>query len=452
MTRHSASSAPAGSTHPSAAVVISKFKTLEQDKEPKITRESKLWYSLKSDRKESLHWSSEAGIVEFVKLVLNDIAREAGIDCLTCMTELSLFDNKRADIWLVCAYGVPVGVIEVKNPRKSDRHQSPLNNQNVLGQLFDYVSHLRTYAGRHHAFGILTTYNEWRIVWLPDTQDVAELTTITPCEQRNKSIAVLPTDPPNWDESTTDELTENSPASATQHSDVERKLHVSDIYTFDHPDLPHVLLSVMRKMLSSPVTSRSVSTLEPQQSYIYVTQKEWVWKTVSNGIPLTIGHSAPTSFECAYLLADLGGGGDGRVWLATTENGKVCILKFSSDKDMLEKEKTIWNTAWPSTHVRVCELNNRPVLVMPWVKLCTAEELTKPDVQEAVRRAVRRLSSVGYKHEDLDQRHIGLRKKDSKLEAILFDLARTSNVGPADSEQESAVSEMLEELHLTPLT
>ena len=47
---------------------------------------------------------------------------------------------------------------------------------------------------------------------------------------------------------------------------------------------------------------------------------------------------APEYFQSAYLLADLGGGGDRWVWLATTPNGKVYVLKFSLDKQMLDLE------------------------------------------------------------------------------------------------------------------
>ncbi len=51
-----------------------------------------------------------------------------------------------------------------------------LNDPKVLGQMYDYLYHMKEYTGRHYAFGIITTYYDWRIVWLPDTDDFAKAT------------------------------------------------------------------------------------------------------------------------------------------------------------------------------------------------------------------------------------------------------------------------------------
>ena len=54
-------------------------------------------------------------------------------------------------------YGIPVGVVEAKKPQTLDKCKSLLDDVKILGQLFDHLSHLRTYAWRQYAFGILTT-------------------------------------------------------------------------------------------------------------------------------------------------------------------------------------------------------------------------------------------------------------------------------------------------------
>ena len=38
----------------------------------------------------------------------------------------------------------------------------------------------RSFHGLQHVFGILTTYNEWRICWLPDCDDAAQATAVQP--------------------------------------------------------------------------------------------------------------------------------------------------------------------------------------------------------------------------------------------------------------------------------
>lgn len=51
---------------------------------------------------------------------------------------------------------------------------------------------------------------------------------------------------------------------------------------------------------------------------------------------------------------------------------------------------------------------------MPWVKPCTDEEMGKPDIQVAVRKAIESLAKAGYKHDDLHWCHVGLYRKNSK--------------------------------------
>lgn len=60
------------------------------------------------------------------------------------------------------------------------------------------------------------------------------------------------------------------------------------------------------------------------------------------------------------------------MWLASTSQGEVCVLKFSDDKT-LKKEAALWNKAWPLTEVKVTTLNGCQVLVMLWVKPCSEE-------------------------------------------------------------------------------
>ena len=67
---------------------------------------------------------------------------------------------------------------------------------------------------------------------------------------------------------------------------------------------------------------------------------------VAQEVKTVIEGRVPSSLQHAFLLADLGGRGDGRVWLACTRAGKVCVLKFSNNEDHLEKEKQIWKKAW----------------------------------------------------------------------------------------------------------
>jgi hypothetical protein len=75
----------------------------------------------------------------------------------------------KSDIWVVkTKSGVPIAVIEVKQPGLNK-----LSNRKVPGQVFDYMSNLRNYFRQCEVFGIVTTLDEWRVVWLPDTDTFA---------------------------------------------------------------------------------------------------------------------------------------------------------------------------------------------------------------------------------------------------------------------------------------
>lgn len=53
----------------------------------------------------------------------------------------------------------------IKKPWTRDL-DSVLDNENVLGQLFDYMKRLESFYGLQHIFGIIIDYVYWRICWL----------------------------------------------------------------------------------------------------------------------------------------------------------------------------------------------------------------------------------------------------------------------------------------------
>ena len=75
-----------------------------------------------------------------------------------------------------------------------------------------------------------------------------------------------------------------------------------------------------------------LSFLEKEWCYIYMNKKEWQWKKVKETRKLTI---IPRYLQNVILLADLGGGGDGRV---ETQTGCTCVVKFCRNSEILEQE------------------------------------------------------------------------------------------------------------------
>lgn len=111
----------------------------------------------------SLDWGSERDIQGMVKQVLQSAIYTVGLKGkLKCINELSIFDL-RPDIWIVYGGGMPIGVVGVKKPGEDGTLQNPY----VHGQLFDYMLRLQSFFGLQQVFGILTSYEKWRVCWMP---------------------------------------------------------------------------------------------------------------------------------------------------------------------------------------------------------------------------------------------------------------------------------------------
>ncbi len=122
-----------------------------------------------------LKWHSESDIQGFVRQALGDIIAAAGLqDRIELANELGVVDL-RVDIWLVLMNGVPIGVVEVKKPG-----ESIMNSPYLFGQIFDYMLQLQAFHGLSTPFGIVTTFQQWRVCWLPEGDGIAQDTAVRP--------------------------------------------------------------------------------------------------------------------------------------------------------------------------------------------------------------------------------------------------------------------------------
>ena len=279
--------------------------------------------------------------------------------------------------------GIPVGVCEVKRPGKHI-----MNSPYIFGQIYDYMLRLRTFHGLKHVFGIVSTYEQWRLFWLEDCCDAAISTVLpsnnpdsaasnsfssSPSVQAPYSLPHLipvsalltsasasssfssPTpiscsasgndtkdDPPSEEgkeeeqedaESDEAELIESS-----KLDDATRILCGTAIIEWNHRNLPLILCSVLHKMAASPVSQ--VQLVDPMRPYIIIDSNQWYWATVYFNSGCTSRHSflnyskMPTRKANKFiLLRDLHGGADGRVWMVCTEAGLVGVLKFGQFRE-----------------------------------------------------------------------------------------------------------------------
>ena len=209
-----------------------------------------------------LKWGSESDIQGFVKKVLQAAIRTLGLTgTIECCNELSIFDLC-PDVWRVCADGVPIGVVEVKKPDKKDI----LRNRYVQGQLFDYMLRLKSFFGLEHVFGILSTYAEWRVCWMPQSQKAAVATEILVGKEEADEV----------------ETEAESVVSA-------RVMHGSPVFLWNDPNLPRILCSTILKMYSSP--RNEVQLIDKDRPYIILDARQWSWGTIAIEDESSLYHS-----------------------------------------------------------------------------------------------------------------------------------------------------------------
>ncbi len=102
-----------------------------------------------------------------------------------------------------------MGVVEVKRPGKGI-----MDSEQVHGQIYDHMMRLRSFHGLRHVFGIVSTYNQWRVYWLNDCNEIAQSPSYHIADDLSRSTRKeeLP-DPPSDedDQSDSDESIEEAP-------------------------------------------------------------------------------------------------------------------------------------------------------------------------------------------------------------------------------------------------
>ncbi len=248
-----------------------------------------------------------------------------------------------------------------------------------------------------------------------------------------------------------------------------RTLSGTGVFEWNSPELIAMLCSALHKMAASPI--EPVQLVDRTRPYILLDQEEWTWTTLElkKGIrpERFLNYSRmPTSAAGRFLLLrDLHGGADGRVWMVCTTSGLLGVIKFGQpregeDRDQrrqrLEAEGAVWRQVWQQKDVRVVTLAREPALLMPYVEPVESMEAALRPSEAAVRAAAAQMANAGYRHLDLDWRHVGVlpvtaikaskRCSSAVVEprVVFFDLCRVSQSAP-----EAALADMLASLKLT---
>eukprot|EP01133_Synstelium_polycarpum_P018885 gene18885-22592_t len=388
--------------HLDASLTIKPFELISQYK-LKTDSSQAIWAKAKQ-KNGILPWSSEADIVFWVREVMDDIIEATGLD-IKLAGELGI-SQIRPDIWILLSdSSLPIGVVEVKKPSKYI-----MNNDKVHGQILDYMLRLQHMYGQITVFGIVTTYEQWRVYWLPDTDEYAQSDTLL--KMSNPTIEV-PTPMPSTLPAL--HLTSSSSSSPIVELDVQPKesrvIHGSNIIEHSETDIHLTLCSVLLKMYYSP-HKQLVPMVDKNKMYIVLSDTTWFWSRPSQTPTLSYDiDSFLSKIKKSILIMDLRGGEHGRVWLACDPQGRIFVLKFSTKTgqecfDSLTQESMKWNDIWGLKTV-VKPWNQRYALMMPYVKIADDGDWNNNDFKEAVKDALSKFDKAGFYHADLHRRHVG---------------------------------------------
>ena len=412
-------------------------------------------------RAEGLSWGSERCLRFLVQSVIKDAIRagllHASLGVLTEITITNLrmlkdfIPNMRGDVWVVSLQDYPIGVVKVKKRHRKYSLGDDKSWRSLYQQIHVYMRYLGDYFGAMPVFGIVTTYEEWRVCWLHDPiaySGSSTSTVSTGVAEINRFFERTPT----MEETNPTKFVyqAGAPARAQIPDNV---LYVSDVYRFDNPDLPVVLTTTMKLMASTRVnTSFLTSTLE--RSFVTSSDKEKSWQSGAHIRPalkpmLECIMSRPFSARCVfYLVADMHGGAHGSVWLARTCEGTLHVLKVPVTPDLgdigddttreddqrkervcsRDAEYDAWKRAYPflckDGYICARDLTVGPALVMPLFGHVSDARRLDVEVRDVVKEDITRLAQIGLSHQDLSWRHVGLyHDLHGKLCSVLFDLA-----------------------------
>ena len=327
-------------------VIPSSFKEL--DAIPLADAKSALWDLALSTNDETLGlWNSEQDVQSRCLSVLKEVAMIGNIfKELSFVLEayIGAFSRFRADIaGIRNRLGQLITVAEVKQPSKNGKD---LETPEIINQIGDYLHDLRFSWGVQFVVGLVTTYREWRIVWLSDCQDFAQTTS-------------------------------SEEFSACQLGELlQDRLYASETFRYDDPGLVKLLVSVITKAFRTKIIPPANLNLFERKFCCFSTDQQFrvSWQTFDTKIVFSYNMPAKNTKKFMIIRA-YHPGRDGKVFLASSANGKFVVMKFlNPEKKELEKvsnaEANAWISIWNCKKVRMVEWFDHKVILMPFVFHC----------------------------------------------------------------------------------
>jgi hypothetical protein len=355
-------------------------------------------------------WNEESQIQNFVNHLLTDIIKIGKLETVKIYSRVALATKDLIpDLVIFKIQGSVIGIVEVKIPSKNG---DDLSHEQLYNQISSYMFQLKYVHGLRFVIALVTTYNEWKFLWLPECEALITATTIPEVERicnssdlvdelinpmENMAMEhVVPdmfntkddgndnidtedelveddnkekedNDDDNDDEEQEegeDELEEETNITESEENEIEpEEVRCSCVYRWDQPELIPLLLSVLVKMTYARRDPPRIFSGETTQCKYGLADKfSFRWVKLKANFQTTLKFFP--KIHKFYLLQDYHGGKDGRVWLASSVKGSLAVVKLSSERTYI-REAELWRTLW-CKKVYVTRLLDVDALIMPY--------------------------------------------------------------------------------------
>lgn len=172
-----------------------------------------------------------------------------------------------------------------------------------------------------------------------------------------------------------------------------------------------------------------------QTLHIAATNNSWNWiDPLPSNFEFHPENFPNKNIKQLIFLADLGSGLHGRVRLACSTRGALCVLKFFCKGGAEIKELDFWKIIYPKSKACIKTFMGQPALLMPLFPPCPPQQRQDDEVKEAVKQSIDALLNKGVHHGDIKWSNFGfVRNKKNKLFALPFDFGKSVIFSPLDS-------------------
>lgn len=428
------------SNHIACEAIKSNFVFLKEECAFADQKEIELVGSKLFHQTKEYHVRNEKELKSVFKLLLTDLIALCGLNGSLSYHEEAGLTNFYPDFILVTQRGQPKGVIEIKTPN-SKIFSQPENK--VYGQIYDYMTLLKEVHNLKQVFGILSSYAETIIVWLDNNNNLVNADTVSNINQaKENEIALKKENPLLVLPEVLQKKPEKKDIKDSQVEELDRIIYRSDIIKQDDKDFARKLCSVIQKMYRCEVNTETGS---PSRNYVELAEGSFRWIHLKEEVVpkySSLISISDETFKCTkiLLLQSLGGGADGKCWLAlnysTTE---VLVLKFFKDPEKVHQEHRIWKDVW-DINTSILKLNRANCLAMPFFKSSTDDDWSNHEFLNLVKLACERFAEAKYIHKDLVRRHVMKYKENGQLKIVFIDLAE---VGQISKDKVKSSSELM---------